>query len=141
MFVTPDDAPTLLIHGDKDDLVKLDNSERILAVLEKEKVPCELVVIEGARHGFHDKDAKRAETPWSTGSTSIWRRRWTTQMLPQKPSHRQQVRPRPKLGDVLATTKAVCSNFERQVVRALDHPIVALRVGRWPVEHHFANGR
>jgi dipeptidyl aminopeptidase/acylaminoacyl peptidase len=60
VFVTPDDAPTLLIHGDKDDLVKLDNSERILAVLEKEKVPCELVVIEGARHGFHDKDAERA---------------------------------------------------------------------------------
>ena len=52
LHVTPDDPPTLLIHGDKDDLVKLDNSERILAAFEKEKVPCELIVIEGAGHGF-----------------------------------------------------------------------------------------
>ncbi len=58
--VTPDDAPTLLIHGDKDDLVKLDNSERILAAFEKEKVPCDLLVIEGAGHGFGGEQGKRA---------------------------------------------------------------------------------
>jgi acetyl esterase/lipase len=60
LFVTADDAPTLLVHGDKDGLVKLDNSERILAAFEKEKVPCQLIVIEGAGHGFMGKDAERA---------------------------------------------------------------------------------
>jgi acetyl esterase/lipase len=58
--VTADDAPTLLIHGDKDDLVTLDNSERIVAALEKENVPCELIVIEGAGHGFGSNDGQRA---------------------------------------------------------------------------------
>ncbi|MCI0335063.1 MAG: alpha/beta hydrolase [Planctomycetes bacterium] len=60
LHVTPDDAPTLLVHGDKDDLVKLDNSERILAEFEKQKVPCDLVVIEGAGHGFGGEQGKRA---------------------------------------------------------------------------------
>jgi acetyl esterase/lipase len=60
LHVTSDDAPTLLIHGDKDDLVKLDNSERILATLQKADVPCELIVIEGAGHGFAGEDGKRA---------------------------------------------------------------------------------
>jgi acetyl esterase/lipase len=60
LHVSPDDPPTLLIHGDKDDLVKLDNSERIVAELKKHKVPCDLVVIEGAGHGFPGEQGKRA---------------------------------------------------------------------------------
>jgi acetyl esterase/lipase len=59
-FVTADDAPTLLVHGDKDDLVKLDQSQRILAAFQKEKVPCELIVIAGAGHGFGGEDGERA---------------------------------------------------------------------------------
>jgi acetyl esterase/lipase len=59
-FVTADDAPTLLVHGDKDDLVKLDQSERILAAFQKEKVPCELIVIKDAGHGFGGQDGERA---------------------------------------------------------------------------------
>jgi acetyl esterase/lipase len=60
VHVTKDDPPTLLIHGDKDDLVKLDNSERILEVFKKEGVPCELIVIQGAGHGFGGENGKRA---------------------------------------------------------------------------------
>jgi acetyl esterase/lipase len=60
LFVTSDDPPTLLIHGDKDDLVKLDQSQRILAEFRKEKVASELIVIEGAGHGFVGKDGERA---------------------------------------------------------------------------------
>jgi dipeptidyl aminopeptidase/acylaminoacyl peptidase len=60
LHVTADDPPTLLIHGDKDDLVKLDNSERILAAFQKEKVTCELIVVSGAGHGFGGEDGKRA---------------------------------------------------------------------------------
>jgi acetyl esterase/lipase len=61
-FVTADDAPTLLVHGDKDELVKLDNSERILAEFKNDNVPCELIVIKGAAHGFNGEDGRRAST-------------------------------------------------------------------------------
>lgn len=50
--VTPDDAPVLMIHGDKDLLVPIKHSTDILAAFEKEKVPSKLVTIEGAAHGF-----------------------------------------------------------------------------------------
>jgi acetyl esterase/lipase len=62
LHVTSDDAPTLLVHGDQDGLVKLDNSERILAKFQEQKVPCELIVIEGAGHHFDGENGKRAST-------------------------------------------------------------------------------
>lgn len=46
------DAPTLLVHGDQDELVPISHSENIKEALTKEQVPCELVVIKGAAHGF-----------------------------------------------------------------------------------------
>jgi acetyl esterase/lipase len=51
--VTPDDAPTLIIHGDKDDLVPLQQSESIVAKLNEVGVPAELVVKKGAGHGWY----------------------------------------------------------------------------------------
>lgn len=60
LHVSGDDAPTLLIHGDKDELVTLDNSERIHEAFEKEKVPTELLVIEGAGHAFPGEMGTRA---------------------------------------------------------------------------------
>jgi acetyl esterase/lipase len=60
LHVSKDDPPTLLIHGDKDDLVKLDNSEKIEAALKKEGVPCELIVMHGAGHGFLGEQGKQA---------------------------------------------------------------------------------
>jgi acetyl esterase/lipase len=60
LFVTDDDPPTLLIHGDKDTLVKLDNSQRILGEYKKHKVPCDLVVIPGAGHGFVGEQGQQA---------------------------------------------------------------------------------
>jgi acetyl esterase/lipase len=62
LYVSPDDPPTLLVHGDKDGLVKLDNSERILAAFQKAKVPCELKVIKGAGHGFIGEQGVEAST-------------------------------------------------------------------------------
>ena len=59
--VTDDDAPTLLIHGDKDLLVPLKHSERIVEKFKDAKVKHELIVIEGAAHGFNGKDGQRAE--------------------------------------------------------------------------------
>jgi acetyl esterase/lipase len=58
--VSADDPPTLLIHGDADTLVTPDNSERIQAAFKKEKVPCELIVIKGAGHGFAGEQGEQA---------------------------------------------------------------------------------
>ncbi|MHC4568135.1 MAG: prolyl oligopeptidase family serine peptidase [Planctomycetota bacterium] len=60
VHVSKDDPPTLLIHGDKDELVTLDHSENILAKFKEHKVASELLVIEGAAHGFRGEDGKRA---------------------------------------------------------------------------------
>jgi acetyl esterase/lipase len=45
-------APTLIIHGDKDDLVPLQQAEIFVAKLKECAVPCELIVKTGAGHGW-----------------------------------------------------------------------------------------
>jgi len=59
-FVTPDDPPTLLIHGDKDSLVPIINSQTIYDAFKKNRVKTNFVTIPGADHGFQGEDAKRA---------------------------------------------------------------------------------
>jgi len=49
--VSPDDAPTFIIHGDRDPLVPLEQSERFAEALKKVKVEVQLVVIKGMGHG------------------------------------------------------------------------------------------
>lgn len=61
------DAPTVLVHGDKDELVPLWHSEKIRDALTESKVPNRLVVIEGAAHGFDSKGNEtmfRAMVDW-----------------------------------------------------------------------------
>ncbi|MGE0127938.1 MAG: prolyl oligopeptidase family serine peptidase [Blastocatellales bacterium] len=58
--VSPDDPPTLLIHGDRDELVALKNSQLIYDAFQKNKVKSQLMIIAGAVHGFRGEDAKRA---------------------------------------------------------------------------------
>lgn len=60
VFVTPDDAPTLLIHGDKDTLVPISNSQIIYEAFQKNKVRSNFVTIEGAGHGFQNEAATHA---------------------------------------------------------------------------------
>ena len=50
--VSADSAPTLLIHGDRDELVPLQQSESMLARLKEAGVPAELVVHKGGGHGW-----------------------------------------------------------------------------------------
>lgn len=52
-------APSLMIHGDKDELVPIEHSHKMIKALEKVKVKCKLVTVEGAAHGF---DAKQNAT-------------------------------------------------------------------------------
>ena len=61
VHVSKDDPPTLLIHGDKDRLVPLANSERMHASLAAASVPCELLVLKGAGHGFRGADRARSQ--------------------------------------------------------------------------------
>lgn len=57
--VSKDDAPTLLVHGDKDELVPLWHSEKIAEAFEEADVPHKLVVIPGAGHGFDAEGNKK----------------------------------------------------------------------------------
>ncbi len=50
--VTKDDPPTLIIHGDADTLVPLQQSERLIGCLKEAGVPAELIVKPGAGHGW-----------------------------------------------------------------------------------------
>ena len=60
VFVSSDDPPTLLIHGDKDDLVPINNSKIIFEAFQKANVKTDFITIPGAGHGFRGEDAKKA---------------------------------------------------------------------------------
>jgi len=63
--VSKDDPPTLLIHGDKDGLVPLQQSQLIIAKFEEAGVPCKLVVKPGEGHGWARwHDDMRTITDW-----------------------------------------------------------------------------
>ncbi len=50
--VSPDDPPTLIIHGDQDRLVPLQQSERVVEELKKAGVETKLIVKKGGGHGW-----------------------------------------------------------------------------------------
>ena len=52
LHVTADDAPTLLIHGDKDALVPIQQAEVFVAKLKDAGVEAQLVVKKGSDHGW-----------------------------------------------------------------------------------------
>ncbi len=60
LFVSSDDPPVLLIHGDADRLVPIRNSEDMHAALLEAGVTTEFITIPDAGHGFRGDDAERA---------------------------------------------------------------------------------
>ncbi len=50
--VTPDDPPTVIIHGDADKLVPIQQAQIIVDKLKAAGVPAEVVVREGQAHGW-----------------------------------------------------------------------------------------
>ena len=56
--VTPQTSPTLLIHGDLDPLVPIQQSKIMIDKLKENKIPCELIVHKFGLHGWNsiDKD-------------------------------------------------------------------------------------
>jgi acetyl esterase/lipase len=61
--VSAKSAPTLLIHGDKDELVPLSHSKNMRKALEEKGVKTELVVVEGGGHGFAPKQNEEVVAP------------------------------------------------------------------------------
>jgi acetyl esterase/lipase len=62
LHVTDKTAPTLLVHGDKDELVSIEHSKKMADALEKAKVTSKLLVLEGAGHGFNPDQGRAATT-------------------------------------------------------------------------------
>ncbi len=60
VHVTSDDPPTLLLAGDKDDLVPIEHSRNIQAAFEGAGVKSRLIEYEGAGHGFQGDDAEES---------------------------------------------------------------------------------
>ena len=60
LFVTPDDPPTLLIHGDADTTVNISHSQRMFKALQENKIKSEFITLPGAGHGFRGADAEKA---------------------------------------------------------------------------------
>ncbi len=51
-FITPDDAPCFIAHGDADILVPLSQSEKFIEKYKSIGIDCELIIKEGIGHGF-----------------------------------------------------------------------------------------
>lgn len=51
-YASKDDPPVLMIHGDKDPVVPLDQSKRMLAAIEKAGGEAKLIVVMNAGHGW-----------------------------------------------------------------------------------------
>jgi acetyl esterase/lipase len=58
--VSPDDAPTLIVHGDSDKLVPYQQAEIIIQKFKDVGVPCELVTRQGKDHGWAGIDKEFA---------------------------------------------------------------------------------
>lgn len=67
LFVSSDDSPSLMIHGDEDDLVPLSSSQVIYEAFREHGVETEMIILKGAGHGFrgeHLNNARSAMVAW-----------------------------------------------------------------------------
>ncbi len=61
-WVTPHAAPTLFVHGTKDNYVAFEQAQWIHDRMKTAGVEVELLPLEGAGHGFRGEDAQKAES-------------------------------------------------------------------------------
>jgi len=68
LYATSDDPPTLLIHGDADELVNISHSQVMFEALQGARVESEFITIPGGDHGFrnpeHRARAQAAMIDW-----------------------------------------------------------------------------
>jgi dipeptidyl aminopeptidase/acylaminoacyl peptidase len=69
--VTSDDAPFLLIHGDRDDLVPYQQSQLMYDRLVQAGVPTQLVIVKNAGHSFLDSNGTTSPTLMELNFTII----------------------------------------------------------------------
>ncbi len=62
-FVSKDDPPIMLVHGDKDDIVPLQHATNLYEKLQSAGVKTELVVIPGGNHGVAGAGGQIAKRP------------------------------------------------------------------------------
>jgi dipeptidyl aminopeptidase/acylaminoacyl peptidase len=61
-YVSPDDPPFLIIHGNKDTVVPYNQSERLSAALKKVKVESYFITVDGAGHGgFRNPEVQKRQ--------------------------------------------------------------------------------
>ncbi len=60
-WVTPNAAPTLIVHGTKDNYVAYEQATWMFDKLKAANVEVQLLTLEGAGHGFQGDNAKRAD--------------------------------------------------------------------------------
>ena len=56
-YVTPDDPPFLLIHGDKDELVPYQQSQLLYDKLVQANVPAQLIIVKNGRHSLIESNS------------------------------------------------------------------------------------
>jgi acetyl esterase/lipase len=71
VYASPDDPPTLLIHGDKDFVVQLWQSERMYEALQQNQVESRLIVYKGMSHG-NSYGAKGKYYEEATSEMTAW---------------------------------------------------------------------
>ncbi len=55
-WISPQTPPTLIIHGDADALVPIEQSQRFIDKLNELKIPAQLVIRPGKNHGWPDME-------------------------------------------------------------------------------------
>jgi acetyl esterase/lipase len=70
-YVTPDDPPFLIIHGDQDGVVPLEQATILDERLRAAGVPSTLVIVKGGDHGLNPLPGKTAEPAWPEISQMI----------------------------------------------------------------------
>ena len=58
-YVSADDPPTLIVHGDRDTTVPFTQGKSMSDALAKAGVPSRLLTVENAGHGFFGSDAAK----------------------------------------------------------------------------------
>ena len=67
--ITPDDPPFLILHGDKDDIVPVEQGQLLHEHLQVGGVASQLVIVENGDHGLNAPDGSARPTWEELGHT------------------------------------------------------------------------
>ena len=70
-YITPDDPPFLIFHGDEDGVVPIEQALALDERLKAAGVPSTLVIVKGGDHSLNPLPGKAAEPAWTEISRMI----------------------------------------------------------------------